>query len=75
MNGDGVQGSMFHIRPKRVLRNRRAVKADKELERQRELKRQYGSLGAASPVRKIDPATDKVIAIIPARKTTTGIGT
>jgi hypothetical protein len=60
---------MFHIRPKRFHRR---ANINKELERQRELKRQYGSLGAASPVRKIDPATGKVIAIIPIRKTTTG---
>ena len=33
-------------------------------EYKRALERRYGSQGAASPVRKIDPVTGKVIAII-----------
>jgi hypothetical protein len=28
----------------------------------------FGTLGAASPVRKIDPATGKVVAVVPLRK-------
>jgi len=34
----------------------------------RALARSYGSLGAASPFKKIDPATGAVIAIIPAKR-------
>jgi len=32
------------------------------------IKRRDGSQGAASPVRRIDPATGEVIGIVPARK-------
>ena len=32
------------------------------------IKRRDGSPGAASPVRRIDPATGEVIGIVPARK-------
>ena len=40
-------------------------RANKEIKQARE--REVGSQGAASPVRKIDPATGKVIGVIPAR--------
>ena len=38
------------------------------VEFKRAYERLFGSQGAASPVRKIDPVTGKVIAVIPARK-------
>jgi len=41
-------------------------KAMTQYNRAMEDHRKFGSLGAASPVRKIDPATGKVVAIIPA---------
>jgi hypothetical protein len=38
-------------------------------EYQRDIDRwSFGTLGAASPVRKIDPATGKVVAVVPLRK-------
>ena len=49
---------------KRPARNR--SKAMTQLNRAMEEHRRFGSLGAASSVRKIDPATGKVVAIIPA---------
>jgi hypothetical protein len=52
---------------KKILRkqsNGKAYRRAAKEARRRALERIYGSLGAASSVRKIDPVTGKVIAII-----------
>jgi len=46
-------------KPSRSYRSTAAAEYEHALE-----KRKYGSLGPASPVRKIDPATGKVVATV-----------
>jgi hypothetical protein len=46
-------------KPSRAYRSTAAAEYEHAME-----KTKYGSLGPASPVRKIDPATGKVVAII-----------
>lgn len=57
------------IRRRRFVLRRKGVTLE-ELERQRRERDRFffGSAGAASPVKKIDPKTGKVVAVIPAHQ-------
>ena len=59
------------LKGKRIKRRRPRIvrsKAEREAERLSLSRRLYGALGAASPVRRIDPITGEVIEEMPARK-------
>jgi hypothetical protein len=58
------------LKGKKRMARPRIIRSEKEREAERRSfnLRRYGSLGAASPVRKIDPGTGQVIKEIPARK-------
>jgi hypothetical protein len=45
-------------------RNSKAYRSEATAEYKRAIDRMFGSQGAASPVRKIDPATGRVVEII-----------
>jgi hypothetical protein len=67
-----MRPSLFLGKKPRRKNNRKrrtaAYRATASTEYKRAFDRLFGSQGAASPVRKIDPVTGEVIGIIPARE-------
>jgi hypothetical protein len=58
----------LHVTLMRKITIKRGYLAAARAAYERALERSYGSQGAASPVRKIDPVTGKVIAILELRR-------
>ena len=65
----GRKFSLHKVDRSMVKRRLPSTPGSSEAERRLETERgRYGKLGAASPVRQIDPVTGKIIAVVPAHE-------